>query len=201
MTTYYEKLKSPLWQKKRLDVLNSSGFSCDRCCDDSEQLHVHHKIYKKGLNPWEYPNYNYSVLCDSCHKEAHVAIDGFNDFFGTLDVKGHFDQKGILELILGFYLSDDNFQLNSDQQTQKLLNIDSEYDLDSDSYPRILGEFLRVAISNNKPDYKANNRLEECNLSKEDLARIFTNIAVNFSRYDVEYFEKCSLSILGESSE
>ena len=30
-TTYSDKLKSPKWQKKRLEVLNLRGFKCEKC--------------------------------------------------------------------------------------------------------------------------------------------------------------------------
>lgn len=34
-------------------------------------LHVHHKYYKQGLNPWEYPRDALTTLCFSCHEKIH----------------------------------------------------------------------------------------------------------------------------------
>jgi len=36
-----------------------------------KDLHVHHKYYRKGLNPWEYPNDALTTLCWHCHEELH----------------------------------------------------------------------------------------------------------------------------------
>lgn len=69
MPSYSELLKSPLWQKKRLEVLESSGWKCHRCYNEKDQLHVHHRRYRKGAKPWEYDNESFSVLCESCHTD------------------------------------------------------------------------------------------------------------------------------------
>ncbi|NDK54772.1 hypothetical protein [Pontibacter fetidus] len=34
-------------------------------------LEVHHKYYKVGLKPWEYPNDALTTLCWCCHNELH----------------------------------------------------------------------------------------------------------------------------------
>jgi len=66
--SYIEKLRDPRWQKKRLEVLEAAGWKCEQCEDDEETLHVHHKIYIKGREPWEYENTQLSCLCQSCHE-------------------------------------------------------------------------------------------------------------------------------------
>jgi hypothetical protein len=69
MSTYSSKLRDPRWQKKRLEVLEASNWHCD-CCDDSNaELQVHHMIYRKGVNPWEYNIGDLITLCATCHKE------------------------------------------------------------------------------------------------------------------------------------
>jgi len=35
MSTYAEKLKHPLWQRKRLEILNRDGFKCAQCVEKS----------------------------------------------------------------------------------------------------------------------------------------------------------------------
>ncbi len=62
--------RHPLWQKKRLEVMQRDGFRCVRCGTDSQLLHVHHNYYVKGRKPWEYPNYAYQTLCEDCHPKT-----------------------------------------------------------------------------------------------------------------------------------
>ena len=74
-TSYSEKLKSPKWQKKRLEIMNLRGFKCDKCGNEDEQLNVHHRFYIKGREPWEYDNDVFQVLCNKCHKIEHEKKD------------------------------------------------------------------------------------------------------------------------------
>lgn len=69
--TYAEKLKSPKWQKKRLDILNLKGFKCEKCGDEENQIQVHHRFYITGREPWEYDNDVFQVLCEKCHEASH----------------------------------------------------------------------------------------------------------------------------------
>lgn len=52
--TYSDKLKSPKWQKKRLEIMKRDKFACKLCGDTETQLHVHHKEYINGNDPWDY---------------------------------------------------------------------------------------------------------------------------------------------------
>ena len=74
MATYYEKLKDPRWQKKRLEVMSRAKFSCQVCGDKTRTQNVHHGYYEKGLEPWEYPLDTLWCLCEPCHKEAQVEL-------------------------------------------------------------------------------------------------------------------------------
>jgi hypothetical protein len=68
---YSEQLKHPSWQRKRLEVLEASGWRC-QCCEATEKtLHVHHKHYVKGREVWEYDAAELEALCEDCHQEAH----------------------------------------------------------------------------------------------------------------------------------
>ena len=64
---YSEQLKSPLWQKKRLEIMQRDNFTCQDCGDTESQLQVHHKSYTYGNNVWEYENDNLITLCETCH--------------------------------------------------------------------------------------------------------------------------------------
>ena len=70
--SYYEKLKDPRWQKKRLEVLEREKYCCQSCGDKENTLNVHHSIYFKGADPWDddYNPYLY-CLCEACHKDWH----------------------------------------------------------------------------------------------------------------------------------
>lgn len=68
---YEEWLKHPQWQKKRLLVMSSRGFACEKCGDAESELHVHHTYYRKGKKPWEYPWDCFKCLCEKCHRHEH----------------------------------------------------------------------------------------------------------------------------------
>ena len=67
--SYIEKLQDPRWQKKRLEILSRDKFECQCCGDTETTLHVHHLLYKRGLDPWEYDERELVTLCKNCHEE------------------------------------------------------------------------------------------------------------------------------------
>lgn len=71
VSTYSEKLKHPLWQRKRLEILDRDNFKCRGCGSETNTLNVHHLKYIRGNNPWEYPNSFLITLCDICHEIEH----------------------------------------------------------------------------------------------------------------------------------
>lgn len=62
-----DQYKHPMWQKKRLEALEASEYTCQCCFDSESQLHVHHRQYFKGRKIWEYELDELEVLCDECH--------------------------------------------------------------------------------------------------------------------------------------
>ncbi len=64
---YSEQLKSPMWQKKRLEIMQRDNFTCQDCGDTESQLQVHHKAYVFGNKVWEYENSDLITLCEDCH--------------------------------------------------------------------------------------------------------------------------------------
>lgn len=68
MSAYFELLKDPRWQKRRLEILKRDEWTCLDCGDDTKSLHVHHRYYQWGLNPWEYSDDALMTLCEPCHK-------------------------------------------------------------------------------------------------------------------------------------
>jgi hypothetical protein len=65
---YYEKLKDPRWQKKRLEIFQRDDFTCQRCYSTENTLNVHHLYYIPDREPWDYPNDILITLCQECHE-------------------------------------------------------------------------------------------------------------------------------------
>ena len=71
---YYELLKDPRWQKRRLEIMQRDGWKCKMCgsgLSDGIPLNVHHYVYHKGYLPWEYPDKDLITLCRDCHHKLH----------------------------------------------------------------------------------------------------------------------------------
>lgn len=66
MTTYKEKLLDPRWQKKRLEILQRDNWTCQRCGETKETLHVHH-VHYQGCEPWDTEDKYLRTMCSSCH--------------------------------------------------------------------------------------------------------------------------------------
>ena len=69
--TYQEQLKSPKWQKKRLEILERDEYTCQNCGETENELHVHHLFYLRNLKIYEYPDKFYITLCKDCHEKIH----------------------------------------------------------------------------------------------------------------------------------
>jgi hypothetical protein len=83
MKTYAQKLQDPRWQKARLRKLEEAGWACENCGADDRQLHVHHPVYVKGREPWEYGNEELQVLCHECHSNHHAAEEEMTDLIAS----------------------------------------------------------------------------------------------------------------------
>ena len=82
--TYSEMLKDPRWQRKRLEILNRSNFTCEDCGAADKTLHVHHKQYRKGALPWEYSDRELAALCEGCHDRRHTTQAGISDLLARM---------------------------------------------------------------------------------------------------------------------
>ena len=87
---YAEKLRDPRWQKKRLEIFERDDWKCRNCGDTTSTLHVHHRRYAKGRDPWDYDERELVTLCEECHEvepevwnelmvclEQGLILDGF----------------------------------------------------------------------------------------------------------------------------
>lgn len=92
--TYSEKLRDPRWQKRRLEIMSRAQFSCENCGSSTETLNVHHSIYKRGIDPWEYEDSALHCLCESCHSEEHALRDRLG--------MALMQDRAILECVVGY---------------------------------------------------------------------------------------------------
>jgi hypothetical protein len=65
--TYPEKLLDPRWQRTRLRVFARDNWACVACRETTRTLHVHHRWYEAGKEPWEVPSDALVTLCAYCH--------------------------------------------------------------------------------------------------------------------------------------
>lgn len=99
--TYQEKLKDPRWQKKRLEILDRDGWECKECGNDKKTLHIHHKFYEKGKDPWEYENDMLVTLCGECHEEESYTIYHISQNL-LKQIRRNFSSNNITPISQGF---------------------------------------------------------------------------------------------------
>ena len=92
---YWELLRDPRWQKKRLEVMERAKFACEICGDKTTTLNVHHKFYQKGAKPWEYEDRSLQCLCEPCHKSVTEIRSILDSGIGGLSLD-------VMEMTLGF---------------------------------------------------------------------------------------------------
>lgn len=88
--SYSEKLKDPRWatlretfKAHRRNIQN--GLQCDDCGEDtSGPLHVHHRLYRKGAEPWEYSFDELRLLCVGYHDLIHSTESEYRAFIIAL---------------------------------------------------------------------------------------------------------------------
>ena len=93
--TYAQKLRDPRWQRKRLEVMEAAEFSCAMCGSADRQLHVHHRIYRKGCEPWEYASHELECLCEECHEGTTTAQNELKEALAQCD-------PGDLQAVVGY---------------------------------------------------------------------------------------------------
>src|SRR5688500_18518793 len=70
LSAYAKKLLDPRWQRKRLEVLEGSAWTCSWCGSKHKTLHVHHGYYRRDADPWDYDDEYFHALCHCCHEKA-----------------------------------------------------------------------------------------------------------------------------------
>lgn len=72
---YAINLRSSQWKAKANHIRIRDKHRCKKCKIKGVELHVHHKYYIHGREPWEYPDSALTTLCESCHHGAHAGKD------------------------------------------------------------------------------------------------------------------------------
>lgn len=93
--TYAEKMSDERWLRFRQEYLDSISretdygwrAECRNCgCETVGTLHVHHKRYIDGREPWEYEYSDLMALCKECHEYIHVTERRLRAFVISLSV-------------------------------------------------------------------------------------------------------------------
>jgi hypothetical protein len=111
--SYFEKLKDPRWQKKRLEILNAADWRCELCHAEDQTLHVHHKTYLKGREPWEYERDQLVALCEECHESTHES-DIIMDAVSRLPLDGPCNRDLMGQFLQGVMWAERTFAYPSD---------------------------------------------------------------------------------------
>lgn len=94
-----DQYKHPNWQRTRAESLKAADYTCQRCGDKENQLHVHHKRYVKGRMIWEYAIEELEVQCEPCHELSHAEKDAFQEFVARIPSEAI---PEILGLLIGY---------------------------------------------------------------------------------------------------
>lgn len=89
------------WFNFSESVQRRDNCKCIKCGRSKGEivLQVHHKIYKKGVKPWEYPLSDCISLCKGCHAKQHniieptegwtlISIDDLGGLYGICEKRG-----------------------------------------------------------------------------------------------------------------
>lgn len=96
--TYSEKLKDPRWQRRRLEILERDGWACTNCEAKDQTLHVHHKRYERGKQPWESDDDDLETLCEWCHTKETFQMDEIM-FLLARNIEGRAARDAVLGLL------------------------------------------------------------------------------------------------------
>lgn len=103
--TYAQQLQHPNWQRRRLEMLQAAGWSCQACYNAEDTLHVHHKRYIKGRMAWEYADHELAVLCKTCHENEHYNEEQLRRLLACVP-PGQSATFNALSLLAGFFSVD-----------------------------------------------------------------------------------------------
>ena len=74
MSKWSSAFRDSRWQKKRLEIMERDGWTCQSCGASGEgvTLNVHHVYYEAGKAPWDYSDDMLYTWCEGCHTAIHA---------------------------------------------------------------------------------------------------------------------------------
>jgi hypothetical protein len=84
---YAEKLNSPLWHRRRQEIIDRDGGKC-KLCLSRDYLQVHHLGYILGADPWQYPDDFLITLCEKCHSREEAFKKLIKDEIRSISICG-----------------------------------------------------------------------------------------------------------------
>lgn len=123
---YHDQIKHPLWQKKRLEVMQARDFRCQECYAEENTLHIHHTFYKTGAMIWDYSVNELKCLCMKCHKEIHAVDERIKHALSQAEYGNKFEILGFIEthLIVKDYRYDGNKLIEVLQNSDSTITAD-----------------------------------------------------------------------------
>lgn len=75
---YHEQLRKPEWKEFSKRIKSRDGYRCQRsgCTHKCKTVVAHHKRYRSGAKPWEYPPEDLITYCADCHDRLHKKAMG-----------------------------------------------------------------------------------------------------------------------------
>lgn len=140
--SYSEKLLDQRWQKKRLELLEAAKWKCcSRFCQNQTEnpsLHVHHKLYLRGRDPWEYDDWAYMVLCDECHELEQESVEQVHILLAK--------QKWLNDALYWISRLDESSQALLSESLHSLVSLKPEYVIPAISTLSSLASFQRDLV-------------------------------------------------------
>lgn len=175
MTSYWQLLKDPRWQKVRLKKLEAAEWKCEACYDADTTLSVHHKRYVKGQQPWEYEPHELVVLCQPCHEVEHESKDKRSDLISHLHQDGPASATDFYAVGAGYV----SIQTNDEAMQDSALRFwrESPYQFES-------GRFLAGVVLRLDPTMPGMKKLAEA-FSSDEVGPLRVELAALFSKHGI----------------
>jgi hypothetical protein len=90
---YAEKLLDNRWQQRKSAIQIRDQFTCQKCKAKDKTVHVHHRHYQHGWEPWDYPDDLLVLLCSDCHKEEEECAEILTEMAKVLHRYGFFNTE------------------------------------------------------------------------------------------------------------
>lgn len=171
-SNYYELLKHPLWQRRRLEIMQRDEFACSVCYNSESMLHVHHKRYIKGRKPWEYDDHELITVCANCHEQIHATKAAIDEILPYFDHDGPNNIAVMIALILGY----------SEGKVPAKIFFNDKVDFTS-HLEYHLGELCSFLVYGLGHQFAL--RLKKADLTKADINSLVAFFVANYSRLPV----------------